>query len=116
MNKNRTIYYNIPDGMTVEIVAINMIEEVKRWEDGKGPHIMVQAVHNGIPIWATSFSTAEEIIERWDREKITRELRNQRLDPIRTAIRYLLSTLSTEDCAVLTEELASNSVRSNISP
>ena len=113
MAGRKTIPYDIPEGATAETAALNMIEMAKR-KDRRCPGIHVAAEHNGIRLDVTATSSLGEVLARWDEERIARELRDQRLSPMRTAIRCLISTLSAEDCSLLTDELISNPVRPNI--
>ena len=102
MNERRTVAYVIPGGMSIESAIYNMIV-LARQDD----QVWVVAEHNGIEIAAIATSTPDEVLSQWDRARVEREMRNHRLSPVRTAIRYLLSTVSSDDRKLLLMELAS---------
>ena len=92
--------YVIPGGMHIKTAILNMIALAKK-EDQLRPGVSVVAEHNGIELVVTATSTPDEVLDVWDLNRVNREMRNQRLDPLRTSIRYLLSTVSQEDRLLL---------------
>ena len=95
-------FYDIPALMSVDQAIYNMVAMAK------AENVVAVAVHNGIEIGATPDSKEQEVIAQWDLKKCEREVLRARLEPVRTAIRYLLSTISPEDAIVLVKELASD--------
>lgn len=92
--------YEIPAQMSIGQAIFNMVAMAKE------EHVVVIAFHNSIELGATPSSTEAEVIAQWDRKKREREVSRSRIEPVRIAIRYLLSTVSPEDRILLVKEMA----------
>lgn len=102
----RTVIYNVPAFATLAVVASDMICQArKELKVTPGEDIQVVSEFNGIEIAAHSGSTIGEIIYQWHDKRHKRTLRDERLMPVRVAIRYLLGTLSEEDRQLVGNEL-----------
>ena len=86
-----------------------MLVLVKR-EAARTPDVDVQVVaeHNSIELGARVGMSVREIIDYWHEKRHERALRDERLHPVRVAVRYLLGTLSTEDRLLVIKELAAD--------
>ena len=111
----RTVIYDIPAQMTVEDAVLNMIKLV-RHEAALTPEDDVQVVgeHNSIELAARVGMSAREIIDYWHEKRHERALRDERLDPVRSAIRYLLGTVPKEDRLLIIKELASDPLKEGV--
>jgi len=103
----RTVIYDIPGMMSVEQAARNMVKLVKQ-EAKLTPNVEVQVVgeHNGIEFGARVGTTVKELVDYWHEKRHERAIRDERLLPVRDAIRYLLGTLAPEDCQLVVKEIA----------
>jgi hypothetical protein len=103
----RTVIYDIPGQMSVDVAVEHMIAMVMR-EAALTPDVDVQVVgvHNSIELAVRVGSTRQALLDYWDKERHERAFRDERLHPVRVTIRYLLGTLSAEDRLLVIKELA----------
>lgn len=105
----RTVIYDVPHMATVADTAEAMVRLVEK-ESRKtlGEDVQVVATHNGLEIGAVVGTSPVEIVDSWHEKRHARAVRDERLDPVRSAIRYLLSTISAEDRLLVVKELATD--------
>jgi hypothetical protein len=101
--------------MTIADTAVNMLVELKR-ELALTPKddVLVVAEHNSVELVAHVGSTVQEIVDYWHEKRHERALRDERLAPVRVAIRYLLGTLSKEDRLLVIKELAADPLKEGV--
>ena len=104
----RTVIFDVPGHKTSARAAAHMVALVTAEVDAhpeENADVQVVAEFNGIEIGATYDSKPAEIVQQWDEKRIAREIRDERIRPVREAIDYLLGTLSDDDCQLVLRRL-----------